>query len=166
VKQLGITTTTSIVTFVAIAVFAGGSLAGTSAAAKTLAFTAKYSGTATTNVTDNVAAISATGTGTATLIGRGSLNGRGFGDSSVRPCVPFGGTGSMKGTSGTLTFKVTSGASGCGDEQGSLFAVTGHVIVTKASGKLAKAKGTLKFTGTYDRDAGTFSVKFTGTLTA
>ncbi|MHB8642809.1 MAG: hypothetical protein ACYDA3_07990 [Gaiellaceae bacterium] len=165
-RSLGITATTAIVTFVAAAVFAGGSLAGTSAAAKKIAFTAKYSGTAVTKVTDNTVAITAAASGSATLIGRGTLAGRGSGDSSVRPCIPFGGTGSLTGKSGSLAFKVTSGASGCGDEQGSIFAVTGHVAVTKATGKLAKAKGTLKFTGTYDRDAGTFSVKFTGSLTA
>ena len=31
--------------------------------------------------------------------------------------------------------------------------------------KLAKAKGTLKMTGSYDRDSGAFSVKFSGKLT-
>jgi hypothetical protein len=166
VKKLGITTTTSIVTFVAIAIFAGGSLAGTTAVAKKIAFSAKYSGTAVTKVTDNTVAITATASGSATLLGSSTLAGSGSGDSSVRPCIPFGGSGSLTGKGGSLAFKVTSGASGCGDEQGSIFAVTGHATVTKATGKLAKAKGTLKFTGTYDRDAGTFSVKFTGTLTA
>jgi hypothetical protein len=36
--------------------------------------------------------------------------------------------------------------------------------VLKATGKLAKAKGTLKFTGVFDRDGGTFTVKFSGQL--
>ena len=34
-----------------------------------------------------------------------------------------------------------------------------------ALGVLLRAKGTLKFTGTYDRSSGTFTVKFTGKLT-
>ena len=37
--------------------------------------------------------------------------------------------------------------------------------MTNATGKLKKATGTLKFTGVYDRGAGTFTVKFKGNLT-
>ena len=37
--------------------------------------------------------------------------------------------------------------------------------VLKGTGKLAKAKGTLKFTGTYSHDDGSFTVKFSGSLT-
>ena len=43
--------------------------------------------------------------------------------------------------------------------------MTGKATVVKATGKLAKAKGTLKMTGSYDRDSGAFSVKFSGKLT-
>ena len=57
------------------------------------------------------------------------------------------------------------GASGCGDEGGHNFTVTVHLAVTKATGKLAKAKGTLKLTGAYSHDDGSFTVKVTGTLT-
>ena len=132
--------------------------------AKNVPFTASYSGQASTKVTDSVADISATGTGKAALIGAGKIKGIGTGDSSQQPCVPFGGTGSMTGAKGIVAFKVTSGASGCGDEGGHVFTVKGYATVTKATGALAKAKGTLKFTGIYNRDDGTFSVKFTGTL--
>jgi hypothetical protein len=133
---------------------------------KKVAFTAKYTGTAVTKVTNNVADISATGTGTGTLIGAGKVSGVGTGDTSQQPCVPFTGTGLMTGTAGTkLTFKVIPGSSSCGDEKGEVFAISGHATVIKGTGKLAKAKGTLKLTGVYDRTAGTFSVKFFGTLT-
>jgi hypothetical protein len=128
-------------------------------------FTAKYSGQASTKVDGNTANISATGTGTGTLIGKGKLTGTGTGDSSQQPCVPFGGLGKLTGVaSTTVTFKVTSTSQGCGDEGGHLFSLKGTATVLKATGKLARAKGTLRFTGIYDRDGGTFSVKFTGTL--
>jgi hypothetical protein len=79
--------------------------------------------------------------------------------------VPFTGTGSMTGTAGSLTFKVNPGSSGCGDSDGQLFSVSGKATVLKGTGKLAKVKGTLKMTGTYDRTSGAFSVKFSGALT-
>ena len=128
-------------------------------------FTAKYAGQASTKVDGNTATIAATGTGLATLIGKGKVTGAGTGDSSQQPCVPFGGLGSMTGVKGTISYKLTPGASGCGDDGGHVFTVSGHATVLKATGALAKAKGILKFTGIYNRDDGTFSVKFTGTLT-
>ena len=80
--------------------------------------------------------------------------------------MPFTGTGLITGTGTTkLSFKVTPGSSACGDEAGESFAIVGHAAVTKGTGKLAKAKGILKLTGTYDHTSGAFSVKFTGTLT-
>ena len=90
--------------------------------------------------------------------------GAGTGDSSQQPCVPFAGTGTISGPGGVLTYKVPTSASGCGDEGGHLFSVKGVLQVVKATGKLAKAKGSLRFTGVYSRDDGTFSVKLTGTL--
>ena len=140
--------------------------AGTASAVapKTIVFTGNYAGNASTQVDGTTATISATGTGKATLIGAGTVTGAGTGDSSQQPCVPFGGTGSLKGAAGTVLFTVTSGATGCGDEGGHTFAIKGYAKVTKATGKLAKAKGTLKFTGVYNRDDGSFTVKFTGSL--
>lgn len=161
-KKLGITTI-ALVTIAATAILAAGAVAGTQ---KKVAFVAKYTGNATTTIADNVVSISAKGVGTGTPIGKGTITGTGTGDSSQQPCVPFGGTGKLIGTAGTtLTFKVPSNASGCGDEGGHTFAIVGHATVTKGTGKLAKAKGTLKFTGTYSHDDGSFTVKFSGSLT-
>ena len=128
-------------------------------------FTGKYAGQASTQVDGNIATISAHGTGKGTLIGVGSITGLGTGDSSQQPCVPFGGTGKIKGTAGTISFKLLTGASGCGDEGGHTFAITAHLTVVKATGKLLRAKGTLKLTGVYNHDDGSFSVKVTGKLT-
>jgi len=150
---------------VAVGVLAAATASSALAAApKKIAFTGKYAGQASTQVNGTAVAISANGTGTATLIGAGKITGQGTGDSSQQPCVPFGGTGTITGKSGTITYKLLPNASSCGDEGGHNFTVKGYIAVVKATGKLAKAKGTLKFTGLYSRDDGTFSVKFFGLL--
>jgi hypothetical protein len=136
-----------------------------SAAQTKIVFTGKYAGTATTKVDGNTATIGAVGTGSASQIGGGSITGQGTGDTSQQPCIPFTGTGKITGKTGTITFKVLSGSSACGDEGGHNFTVTSHLAVLKATGKLAKAKGTLKLTGAYSHDDGSFSVKVSGTLT-
>jgi hypothetical protein len=140
--------------------------AGAATATKSIAFTGKYGGQAVTKQTDNNVDINATGVGTANVIGVGKVTGTGTADAGQRPCVPFLGTGSITGKKGSMTFKVVPGSTGCGDEGGQVFSITGHATVLKGLGALKGAKGTLKFTGTYDRGAGTFDVKFFGTLKA
>lgn len=145
-------------------------VAATSAAAassvKIVPFTAAYAGNATVKVNEstNVADIAANGAGKGTIIGAGKVTGLGKGDSSGRPCVPWNGTGTMTGVSGTKLLFTVKG-SGCGDEEGKLFSITGYATVTKGLGKLKGAKGRLKTTGTYDNEKGTFAIKFTGKLT-
>jgi len=147
------------------ALLVGAAIASGAASVKTINFSAKYSGNATVKVTGDTAAIAATGTGTGVPIGPGKLTGAGTGDSSQQPCVPWGGTGVLSGTKNTkVFFKMLSGSQGCGDEEGNVFSIVARAQVTKATGKLAKAKGTLKVTGVYDRGAGTFSAKFSGKL--
>jgi len=143
----------------------GAAIASGAAGVKTINFSAKYSGNATVKVTGDVADIAASGTGTGVPIGPGKLTGAGTGDASQQPCVPWGGKGVLTGTKSTkVFFKMLSGAQGCGDEQGNVFSIVARAQVTKATGKLAKAKGTLKVTGIYDRGAGTFTAKFAGKL--
>lgn len=154
--------------YVALAAIAAALLATSALAApKTTKFpiVGKYAGTATTKVDGNTVSIAANGTGTATKLGSGKLTANGLGDSSQQPCVPFAGTGTLTGTGTVLTYKVPTGASGCGDEGGHTFSIKGVFKVVKATGKLAKAKGSLRFSGVYDRDGGTWNVKVTGTLT-
>jgi hypothetical protein len=148
-----------------VAVLALAVAAAASAVTKPIAFTAKYSGTATTKTADTAVTINANGTGKGLLLGAGKVTGVGTADSSVRPCVPFLGTGKLSGAGGTIIFKVKPGTSGCGDDAGSLFSISGKATVLKATGKLAKRHGTLKMTGIYDRDSGAFTIKFTGALT-
>ena len=136
------------------------------ATSKLVPFTAAYSGTAVVKITDGVADINATGKGTGTLLGASKISGHGTGDTTQQPCVPFTGPGSMVAANGTkLFFTVLQGSSGCGDEPGEIFSITAKAKVTKGTGKLAKVRGTLKFTGVYDRVQGTFSIKFKGALT-
>ena len=152
--------------YVALAAIAAALLATSALAApkKTFPIVGKYTGTATTKTEGNTVAIASNGTGTATNIGAGKLTGNGTGDSSQQPCVPFAGTGTLTGSGTVITYKVPAGAAGCGDEGGHTFSIKGVFQVVKATGKLARAKGSLKFTGFYDRDGGTWNVKLTGTL--
>jgi len=148
-------------------VVSASALAATSHSTKVIPFSAKYAGTATAKVTDNVADIAANGSGTGTLLGSSKISGTAKGDASAQPCVPFQGPGTIVGAAGTkLLFTVIAASQGCGDEAGQVFSISGKAKVTKGLGKLKNTKGTLKFTGIYDRGAGTFSVKFTGSLTA
>ena len=150
-------------TLLLLAVVATGALAGKKPAP--VAFTGTYSGTATTQQSDQTVTINANGTGSGTLIGAGKIVGNGIGSTASQPCVPFTGPGSMSGPGGSISFKVIAGSQGCGDQQGESFTVSGKATVTSATGKLAGRKGLLRFTGTYDRTSGAFTAKFRGSLT-
>ena len=146
---------------------AGATMAAPSAGTATaVPFTATYAGTAVVRVDGSVADITANGVGKGTPIGASKVTGKGKGDSSEQPCVPFTGTGALIGSGTTkLTFKVIPGSSGCGDEAGQVFSISARATVIKGYGKLANVRGKLKITGVYDRGKGTFTAKFAGTLT-
>ncbi len=131
-----------------------------------IAFTATYSGKATVKISGSKADISADATGTGTLVGKSKLAGKGVGN-SVEPCPLFGGPGTITAADGAkLNFVITaSGGSACTDEAGQQFSLLGRATINGGTGKYAKAKGTFKFTGSYDRGNGLFSVKLRGTLT-
>lgn len=158
---------TAAVALLAVAsLLIGSAIASGAAGVKIINFSAKYSGTATVKVTGEVVdSIAARGTGAGIAIGKGTITGLGKGEAKPQPCNAWSGTGLLKGSKGTIAFKMLPGAQACGDEEGNFFSVTGYAVVTKATGKLlAKAKGKLKVTGSYDRAAGTFSAKFSGKL--
>jgi hypothetical protein len=132
-----------------------------------IAFVGSYAGQASTKIQEGggtTADILADGSGTGKLIGGGKITGSGTADSSQQPCPPFVGTGKITGVKGQILFTVVPGAKGCGDDGGHNFSLVGYLKVTKATGLLKKAKGQLRFTGSYSRDDGTFSLKLTGTL--
>lgn len=149
------------------AIMTGLAVAGTTGSSDVVQFTASYAGKATVKITDQVATISAEGPGTATVIGASTVSGKGLGDATKQPCVPFTGTGAIKATSGpsALSFTVVPGSSGCGDEEGKVFSISGRANITGGTGAMAGATGSLKLTGVYDRGAGTFSIKFNGRVT-
>ncbi len=148
------------------AVVAGSALAGGTASGKTVAFTASYTGKATVKMSGSRADISADATGSGTVVGKSKLSGKGVG-SEAEPCPLFGGLGTITAANGAkLNFTITaSGGSACTDEEGKLFSLLGRATIKGGTGKYAKAKGTFKFTGSYDRGNGLFSVKLRGTLT-
>ena len=132
-----------------------------------IAFVGSYAGQASTKIEEGggtTADILADGSGKGKLIGGGKITGSGTADSSQQPCPPFVGTGKITGVKGQILFTVVQGAKGCGDDGGHNFSLVGYLKVTKATGVLKKAKGQLRFTGTYSRDDGTFAIKLTGTL--
>jgi hypothetical protein len=138
-------------------------VAGALAAKKPVSFSAKYTGTAVTQQTDNTVALTVNGTGSGTL-GAGKVTGTGTADASVRPCVPFTGTGSLTGPKGVVQFKVLPGSTGCGDDAGQVFTFTAKAQVLKTTGTYKGVKGQLRVTGTFDRSSGAFSSKFLGLL--
>ena len=128
-------------------------------------FTAKYSGKAVVNTTDTIATITANGVGKGSVIGAGKVSGKGKANTAVRPCVPFTGLGTMTGTGRT---KLTQGrprhARLRGRSRRGLQPLrTRHRHQRHREAR--EGEGLLKLTGVYDRGNGTFTVKFTGTLT-
>lgn len=156
----------AIAMLAAAALMAGVAAAASSSVAATFPFTAKFAGAAVVRVDENVAYITANGSGKGTLLGTSKISGKGTGNAAAQPCVPFTGTGTIVGTLKTkLLFKVVAGSTGCGDEGGQVFSINARATVVKGYGKLANVRGKLKITGVYDRGKGTFAVKFAGTLT-
>ena len=141
-------------------------VASSAVAGGAVAFTGTYTGKATSKVTGQTVAISALGAGRASVIGVSKISGAGKGDGSNPPCVPFTGPGAITAPTGKITFVVLPSSHGCAaqDDQKKV-TVTGSMRVTGGTGKYAKARGTLKFSGPYNRGTGAFTVRLTGALT-
>lgn len=139
---------------------------GLAARGKAVAFKASYSGTATVKQSGTSVTIAARGAGTGTPVGRSRISGKGTGNASSPPCVPFWGPGTIAAAGGaTIRFTVLRTSTGCAGEQDqNQVAVSGRATVAGGTGKFAKARGTLKFAGKFDRGTGKFSITFTGRL--
>lgn len=140
---------------------------GTAArSAKTVPFTASFAGAAVVRAGSSTADLQATGTGTGTPIGKAKLMGKGLGKDS-KPCPLFNGAGVITASDGsTIKFSINTLAKACPqatDEKKN--AVSGTATFKGGTKKYAKAAGTFKFAGIYDRGTGKFTVKFTGKLT-
>jgi hypothetical protein len=72
----------------------------------------------------------------------------------------------LAGKAGKLKVKLLPTSRGCaaGEEDRDNISFSGSAKVTGGTGKFRAAKGTLRFTGHYDRASGAFTVKLKGTL--
>jgi hypothetical protein len=151
---------------IGVVVAAGTALAATPKP-KTVTFKGTYAGTVTEKVDgDNVTGL-ANGTGASTVVGKGKLIGTASGTTASPPCTPLNGTGSMTGPKGKLKLSLltTSRACAASEEDQNNISIVGDAKVTGGTLAFRRAKGKLHFSGSYDRKAGNFSVRFTGKLT-
>ena len=147
----------------AAAVMAGSALAGSAAR---VPFRASFVGNAVLRVSGSHADItSAKGVGTGVPFGRGTLLGKGVGNNSD-PCPLFGGPATITARTGKIKLAISpTGGVACTDEEGQMFSLSGRAAITGGTGRYARAKGSFKLAGTYNRRSGRFSVKFVGTMT-
>jgi hypothetical protein len=155
--------------FLIAAVALAAVVAGTAFAAQTkkISFTGSYKGTVTEKVDgSNVTAV-ASASGKGTLIGSGKLAGTVKATTANPPCSPINGPGTITGSKGKLNITVSTGSRGCaaGEDDQDNITVSGTAKVTGGTATFKKAKGTLHFSGHYDRKGGSFNVKLTGSLT-
>jgi hypothetical protein len=160
--------------FLTVAVVAATAMAvGTAVAAdlvapKTVAFKGSYTGTVTEKVDGQTVNALANGSGSGTLVGKTKLAGAVTGTTASPPCSPLSGPGTIFGPVGKLRLMLVPTTSrACVASQDDQNAVTfsGNAKVTGGTLKFRKARGSLHFTGNYDRSAGTFDVKLTGRIT-
>jgi len=134
---------------------------------KTVNFKGVYAGQVTEKVDgQNVNGLT-NGTGASTVVGKGKLLGAASGTTANPPCSPLTGTGTLIGSKGNLKVTLLSTARGCAasaDDQNNV-SLYGDAKVAGGTKLFKKAKGKLHFSGTYDRKAFKFTLKFTGKLT-
>lgn len=139
-----------------------------SATAATITFSGSYKGKVTERVNGQIVTAVTVGTGTGTLIGKGTLAGTVVATTAAEsPCAPLKGPGTIKGAKGAFKLSILSGSRGCAasedDKDNISFAGTAKVV--GGTGKFIKARGSLRFTGRYDRTSGLFTLKLTGKVT-
>jgi hypothetical protein len=141
-------------------------LAASTLAARSPAFTAKYSGKVTEKVSGQTVNAAVKGTGTGNLVGKSTISGAVVATTSDSPCAPFFGPGAITGPKGVLKLKVTPASKGCAaaEDDRDNISVAGTATVLGGTKTFKKAKGTLRFTGHYDRSSGAFNVKLTGSV--
>ena len=132
-----------------------------------VAFKGKYVGKVTEKVDGSNVTASASGAGKGTVVGVGKLSGVVKATTANPPCSPILGPGTISGLRGKLKVNVTVPSRGCaaGEDDQDSITVSGTAKVTGGTLKFRKAKGSLHFSGHYDRKSGSFNVKLTGTFT-
>ena len=139
----------------AVAVLAAGTaVAANVIAPKTVVFKGSYAGTVTEKVdAQNVTAL-ASANGTGTIVGKGKLSGTVTATTASPPCSPLSGPGTITGTAGklklTLTRTTSRGCAASQDDQNNI-SVSGNAKFNGGTRKFLKARGTVHFSGQYDR---------------
>lgn len=155
-------------TFLTAALAVAAIAAGTALAAQSIAFKGSYSGTVTEKVNGQIVTALTKGTGSGTLVGKGSLTGTVTATTAAdQPCAPLTGPGTISGPKGKIKLTLVTGSRGCAaseDEKDSI-TVSGNAKIAGGTLKFKHAKGTLHFSGHYDRKSGAFKVTLTGKLT-
>lgn len=141
-------------------------VAGNALGQSTASFSASYRGTVTEKVDGQAITALAKGKGTGTVIGKSTIRGTVAATTANPPCSPLKGPGVIAGPAGKLKVKILPISRGCaaGEDDADNISFSGSAKVTAGTGKFRVAKGTLRFTGHYDRSRGTFTVKLKGTL--
>jgi len=154
-----------LIATVALAAVVVGTALG--AAQKKINFTGSYKGTVAEKVSGSSVTALANASGKGTLIGSSKLAGTVQATTANPPCSPISGPGTITGSKGKLKITVITGSKGCaaGEDDQDNISVVGNAKVAGGTGMFKKAKGTLRFTGHYDRKGGSFNVKLTGSLT-
>jgi hypothetical protein len=143
-------------------------LAGTALAAHTVAFKGSYVGKVTEKVDGQAVTALASGAGSGTVVGKGRLTGTVTSTTANPPCSPLNGPGTISGPAGKLKLTVVSTTSrGCAasEEDQDSINIAGNAKVNGGTLKYKQARGTLHFSGHYDRKSGSFNVKLTGKFT-
>ena len=132
-----------------------------------VAFKGSYKGTVTEKVDGSNVTALANASGKGSVIGSGKLAGTVKATTANPPCSPLNGPGTISGSKGKLKLSVTTGSRGCaaGEDDPDNISVSGTAKVTGGTGTFKKAKGSLHFSGHYDRKSGSFNVNLTGSLT-
>jgi hypothetical protein len=140
--------------------------AGTALAAQSVSFKGTYKGTATEKVDGQTVTAAVSGAGTGSVVGKGRLTGTVTATTANPPCSPLNGPGTISGKSGNLKLVLVTPAPGCAptDEDQTSSTLAGTAQGKGGTAKFKKARGTLHFSGHYDRKAGTFTVTLTGSL--
>jgi hypothetical protein len=150
-----------------LAAFVAGTAVAAAPKPKTVTFKGSYAGQVTEKVNGTDVTALTSGTGTGTVVGKGKLTGTVTATTANPPCSPIAGKGTLAGPKGKLKVTVLSTSHGCAasDTDQSNITVSGTVKVTGGTLLFRKAKGSIHFSGAYDRTSGAFSIKLTGKLT-
>lgn len=131
-----------------------------------ITFSASYAGHVTEKVSGQTVVAAPSGKGKGTPIGKSTLTGKVTATTANPPCSPLKGPGILSGAKGKLKITLLSNSRACvaSQDQANNISFSGSAKVTGGTGKFRGVKGTLRYSGHYDRGTGAFTVRLRGTL--